>query len=111
MLKEIVNKDIGNNIQVERKLAGITQAELGEKIGVNIQQMSKYERGKDSVSCWQLFQIAEALGLHPITLLMHDAESITDIKRDLILIKRFLGLKLSEQRALINLVDDLGIGE
>lgn len=42
---ELDTKKIGDYMQVCRKEAGLTQAELGEKLGVTPQSVSNWERG------------------------------------------------------------------
>jgi transcriptional regulator with XRE-family HTH domain len=39
----------------------MSQAVLGEKLGVTLQQVQKYEKGANRVSAARLFQICEAL--------------------------------------------------
>lgn len=41
------NEKIGGYIQSRRKLAGFTQAELGERLGVTAQSVSGWERGEN----------------------------------------------------------------
>jgi transcriptional regulator with XRE-family HTH domain len=39
----------------------MSQADLGEKLGVTFQQIQKYESGRNRVSAARLFEICEAL--------------------------------------------------
>ena len=39
-------RKVGENIALLRKTKGITQSELGERIGVSFQAVSKWERGE-----------------------------------------------------------------
>jgi transcriptional regulator with XRE-family HTH domain len=57
---------VGHNIRILREDRGISQTELGRKIGVVFQQVQKYENGKNRVCCGRLFKIASALDA-PIT--------------------------------------------
>jgi transcriptional regulator with XRE-family HTH domain len=41
----------------------MTQAVLGEKLGVTLQQVQKYEKGANRVSAARLFEVCEALGV------------------------------------------------
>jgi len=56
---------IGKHIRTERKKLGMRQWQLGAKIGVSTQQISKYELEKDSFKIDRLIQIAKALGQSP----------------------------------------------
>ncbi len=44
-----------------REDRGISQTELGRKIGVTFQQIQKYENGKNRVGSGRLFKIASVL--------------------------------------------------
>ena len=54
---------MGRRIRLRRLEAGISQEELGDKLGVTFQQVQKYERGRNRVSAARLQQIAETLGV------------------------------------------------
>jgi transcriptional regulator with XRE-family HTH domain len=45
-------------IRTQRLLKGLTQTELGTKLGVTFQQIQKYEYGTSRVSSGRLFEIA-----------------------------------------------------
>jgi transcriptional regulator with XRE-family HTH domain len=52
---------VGENIKRIRKQRGLTQKELGEKIGLSDAQVSNIEKGKRSTSIDRQVKIAEAL--------------------------------------------------
>jgi transcriptional regulator with XRE-family HTH domain len=54
---------IASQIKKYRKLAGLTQKELGEKIGVKHNTISSYESGTNEPEQDMLFKIANALGV------------------------------------------------
>jgi transcriptional regulator with XRE-family HTH domain len=56
-----IDKLVGTNIRVHRLAAGLTQGELGAKLGVTFQQVQKYEKGINRVGSGRLYQIAEIL--------------------------------------------------
>lgn len=56
---------IGGRLRVLRVAAGMSQAVLGEAIGVSYQQIQKYECGKDRVAASTLQVLAAALDIHP----------------------------------------------
>lgn len=54
---------VGRNIRAYRLMAGISQNELGEAIGVRFQQVQKYETGQNRISASRLCAIAARLGV------------------------------------------------
>ena len=56
-----VDAVVGHNIRAFRLERGLKQAELGEYMGVTLQQIQKYETGLSRVSASRLSQISEAL--------------------------------------------------
>ncbi len=53
-------------MRARRKSLGLTQQQVGDKLGLTFQQVQKYERAANRVSASMLFDIAEALET-PIT--------------------------------------------
>jgi transcriptional regulator with XRE-family HTH domain len=58
-----VDQYIGARIREKRLALSMSQALLGEKLGVTLQQVQKYEKGANRVSAARLFVICEALDL------------------------------------------------
>jgi transcriptional regulator with XRE-family HTH domain len=56
-----VNKIIGLRLKMRRNNLGITQSDLGNKLGVTFQQIQKYEKGQSNISIHKLLQISEIL--------------------------------------------------
>jgi transcriptional regulator with XRE-family HTH domain len=54
-----VDAYVGEKIRGYRNQLGISQAELGDKLGVSFQQIQKYEKGVNRVTGARLQQIAE----------------------------------------------------
>jgi transcriptional regulator with XRE-family HTH domain len=52
---------VGSNIRTFREIKGLTQAQLGDKIGVTFQQLQKYEKAQNRVSASMLYRIARSL--------------------------------------------------
>jgi transcriptional regulator with XRE-family HTH domain len=65
---------VGQNIRICRLQAGMSQTELGKRVGVTFQQIQKYERGANRVGANRLSQIADALGV-PIIALFEGADA------------------------------------
>lgn len=56
------DKTLGTRIRARRIEAKMSQAELGDRLGVSFQQIQKYEKGVNRVSAVRLAEIATALG-------------------------------------------------
>ncbi|WP_257309729.1 helix-turn-helix domain-containing protein [Geothrix fuzhouensis] len=56
-------KRLGQRIARQRRAAGLTQAELAEKVGVQPETISRLETGKRTVSLRVVATISESLGL------------------------------------------------
>ncbi len=54
---------LGKKLRSARKLAGFTQSQLAEKIGVAFQTVQKYENGVMRVSASRLYSVSEALNI------------------------------------------------
>lgn len=57
-----VDVHVGARVRFRRHVVGLSQTELGERIGVTFQQIQKYERGANRISASRLFMIAGVLG-------------------------------------------------
>lgn len=60
---EPVDLHVGARIRLRRKLAGKSQTELGDALGLTFQQVQKYERGANHVSASKLYDVAKTLGV------------------------------------------------
>jgi transcriptional regulator with XRE-family HTH domain len=56
-----VDVHVGSRVRLARLLAGRTQEWLGGQVGLTFQQIQKYERGANRVSCSMLSEFATAL--------------------------------------------------
>ena len=65
--------ELGKRIRLRRVEQKISQAELGEQLGVSFQQVQKYEKGVNRVGAARLQQIATALNV-PVTF-FYDGDS------------------------------------
>lgn len=63
MMKK-VDMALGKRLKKERNAKGLTQGELGKRLGISPQQVQKYEMGINRVSVSRLVQITEILGLN-----------------------------------------------
>ena len=55
------DKIIGLRIRARRHEFGMSQEELGHKLGISFQQIQKYEKGANRVTTGRLVQVCEAL--------------------------------------------------
>lgn len=71
------DKLIGARIKAYRDIAGLSQSELGEAVGITFQQIQKYEHGTNKVSLGRLFEICSALNVSTETFMkgLMDAEN------------------------------------
>jgi transcriptional regulator with XRE-family HTH domain len=63
---ETWNVKVGRRIRARRLERGLSQSELGAKLGVTFQQIQKYEKGSNGVSSGRLGQISDIFEV-PIT--------------------------------------------
>jgi transcriptional regulator with XRE-family HTH domain len=56
-----IDVHVGARMRLRRTLLGLSQEKLGELIGLTFQQVQKYERGANRVSCSRLFDLSRAL--------------------------------------------------
>lgn len=63
ILKKNFNVRIGQRIAELRKEAGMSQAQLAERAGIQRTHLTRIEQGQYEVTGWVLQTIAEALGL------------------------------------------------
>ena len=60
---EEVDRHIGRRIRHRRQLLGLSQQELGARMGVTYQQVFKYETGQKRVAAAQLYALAAVLAV------------------------------------------------
>ena len=54
---------VGKNLRNRRIVAGLTQKQLGDRIGVSFQQVQKYEQGTNRMGASRLMAVCAALDL------------------------------------------------
>lgn len=60
-MKHPVDVHVGKRVRHRRWMLGVTQQQLGEKVGIKFQQIQKYETGMNRISASRLWDIATAL--------------------------------------------------
>ena len=61
--KKSMEEALGVNLQQLRQTRGLNQTELGRRLGVSLQQVQKYESGRDRMAASTAFRAAETLGV------------------------------------------------
>lgn len=70
---------VGKRVRLRRLQLSLSQTELAQKLGLTFQQVQKYEKGTNRVSCSRLSEISEVLDV-PITFFFSDkADTKTEI--------------------------------
>ena len=67
-----VDVHIGQRLRMRRKLAGLSQEQLAERLGVTFQQVQKYEKGVNRIGASRLFQISKILDV-PVQFFFEEA--------------------------------------
>lgn len=93
----------GKRIRALRMAKGMSQADLGETLGVSFQQVQKYEKGVNRVSTGRAQQIAKALGVPVLQIIDPDAAGETITPSVLTLMSSNDGAKLARA---FNDIDD-----
>ncbi|HEX4293229.1 MAG TPA: helix-turn-helix transcriptional regulator [Rhizomicrobium sp.] len=58
-----IDRHVGARLRAMRKARALSQAELGNALGVSAMQVQKYERGQDRIGAGSLFDVARMLGV------------------------------------------------
>ena len=56
---------LGAKIRDRRQALGMTQIELGKRLGVTFQQIQKYETGTNAIASTRIAALCKALGIEP----------------------------------------------
>jgi len=67
-----IDVEVGLNLRRVRRDRGLSQAEVGDALGITFQQVQKYERGANRVSASMLVKAARFLGIGAADLLPPD---------------------------------------
>lgn len=113
-----IDVEVGARLRVLRKLRGLSQSDLAERLGLTFQQVQKYERGANRISASKLWQVAEILKV-PVSELFGDpnpAEGGGDqgvgpvAEADLLRAWNMIQNE-PQRRAVLNLVRSMGPGK
>ena len=56
-----IDLHLGRRLRRRRRLLGLTQQQLGDRVDIRFQQIQKYECGANRISAARLWELAEAL--------------------------------------------------
>lgn len=59
----LIDAHVGSRIRTRRALLGMSQKDLGAKVGLTFQQIQKYERGANRVGSGRLYEFSKILGV------------------------------------------------
>ena len=65
---------VGSRVRMRRKMMGMSQEKLGERLGITFQQIQKYEKGTNRVGASRLQKISEILEV-PVSYFFPDQSS------------------------------------
>jgi len=67
----LIDAHVGSRIRARRGLLGMSQKDLGAKVGLTFQQIQKYERGANRIGSGRLYEFSKILGV-PIAYFFDD---------------------------------------
>jgi transcriptional regulator with XRE-family HTH domain len=111
-MKHPVDVHVGQRVRQRRWMIGMTQQQLGNKVGIKFQQIQKYETGTNRVSASRLWDIAAALdvpvsfffeGLNGEHLLVAAHGDILTDKEALELVRAYYTIPETQRRRLFDL--------
>ena len=60
-MKKSVDVHVGQRVRQRRWMVGMTQQQLGDRVGIKFQQIQKYETGTNRISASRMWDIAATL--------------------------------------------------
>ncbi len=117
-MRHSVDVHVGQRVRQRRCLAGMTQQELGDRVGIKFQQIQKYENGTNRISASRMWDIAAAMEV-PVSFFFEGldgqapdtgearAEILTD-KEALDLVRAYYAIPENQRRKLFDLALVLG---
>ena len=112
-MKHPVDVHVGQRVRQRRWMVGMTQQQLGDKVGIKFQQIQKYETGANRVSASRMWDIANALDV-PVSFLFEGlagqtvgagearGDMLTD-KEALELVRAYYSIPEAQRRKLFDL--------
>ena len=66
-----VDVHVGGRLRDRRTLLGLSQGEIGARLGLSFQQIQKYERGTSRIGASRLYRLSKVLGV-PVDFFFED---------------------------------------
>src|SRR5689334_22274928 len=66
---------VGTRLRLRRSMLGLSQARLGEAIGLTFQQVQKYERGANRIGASRLHELSRVLNV-PVSFFFDDTDPV-----------------------------------
>lgn len=60
-----IDKHIGAQLRARRKYMNLTLTQVATRMGMTLQNVSKYERGTSCISAARLYALSRVLKVHP----------------------------------------------
>ena len=73
---------VGSRVRLRRKMLGLSQEKLGEKLGITFQQIQKYEKGTNRVGASRLQAMSEALSVPVSYFFPEEASGAAGLRED-----------------------------
>ncbi len=117
-MKHSVDLHVGQRVRQRRWIVGMTQQQLGDKVGIRFQQIQKYEAGANRISASRMWDIAAAMEV-PVSFFFEGidgqapdtgearADILTD-KEAIELVRAYYAIPEDQRRKLFDLARVLG---
>ncbi|MCH8168172.1 MAG: helix-turn-helix domain-containing protein [Proteobacteria bacterium] len=117
-MKHPVDVHVGQRVRQRRWMVGMTQQQLGDKVGIKFQQIQKYETGANRISASRMWDIAAAMEV-PVSFFFEGLDGqapdtgeargdiLTD-KEAIELLRAYYGIPENQRRRLFDLARVLG---
>jgi transcriptional regulator with XRE-family HTH domain len=97
---------VGGNIRAARLERGLSQSQLGARLGITFQQIQKYEKGSNRISAGKLSLVARALDLEVPFFFSNSKESKIAIQGGRIEIEAFTNPDAVKMAKLMSTIPD-----
>ena len=104
------DREVGENIRQARRVRGVSQEELGARVGVSKQMIQKYETGESSISAVRLREVCDALNFTPDALLrraISDAPKLIEGTEQVKLVTAYMALTKKRRQIVRGLMREL----
>ena len=103
--EELINKKIGKTVARKRKVAGFTQEEVAERLGIGNEAFSRIERGLVSNGIFKLYELADMFECGIETFLVEGSRRPSDQSEHLT--KLMGALSAPDRQLIIGIVEKL----